>query len=146
MPNWTSNRIRVDGEPADIRGFQEIDGKTVSAWYIVREGTPFEAGAEEEIRLFTPEEEAELAIIGHRDWYSWSVENWGTKWNACSVEIDEASVEYGFLEIRFETAWSAPVPVLLKMRELFPRLPFDCRWRHEDEDPYPKRSMNARTM
>ena len=22
---------------------------------------------------------------GHLDWYTWSIENWGTKWNACDV-------------------------------------------------------------
>jgi len=167
MPNWTSNRICVEGEENDLRAFleavkwqdelfdfnriipmpeilrhtgsgrREIDGKQVKSWYIVKPWHKDFPGQKEEVRLFTPEEEAELAAIGHRDWYSWSTANWGTKWNALRVEIDDASIAYGSVEITFETAWCAPVPVLQKMVELFPGLTFDCRWRHDDEDPYP---------
>ena len=84
----------------------------------------------------SPEEEAELKALSHRDWYSWSVENWGTKWNACRAEIDDNS-EYGCVEITFDTAWSAPVPVLRKMVEMYPKLSFTCEWRYEGESPYP---------
>src|SRR5580658_6018867 len=161
MPNWTSNRIYVEGDQADIRAFLEavkwedelfdftrlipmpellkhtgsghstIDGKKVTSWYVIKPWNP-EKGEQEETRLFTPEEEAELKAIGHLDWYSWSVQNWGTKWNACRAEIDDNS-EHGYAEITFETAWSAPVPVLQKMVEMFPRLTFRCEWRDEDE-------------
>ena len=164
MPNWTTNRIRIEGESAEIRkllkamkwedelfdfnrlipmpellrntgsGHSTIEGKKVEAWYIVERD---EHGFEKKARLFTPEEEAELAKIGHPDWYSWSIQNWGTKWNACRVEVDDANVEYGYAEITFETAWCAPMPVLLKMRETFPTLRFHCEWRDEDESPYP---------
>jgi hypothetical protein len=167
MPNWTSNRIYVEGEQADIRefletvkwedelfdfnriiprpeilnhtgsGFTTIDGKEVRSWYIIKHAKYDPPQEQEIVRLFTPDEEAELKAIGHKDWYSWSVQNWGAKWNACRVEIDDASIKYGTIEIMFETAWSAPTPVLFKMREMFPKLSFDCRWRHEDESPYP---------
>lgn len=54
---------------------------------------------------------AEIAIrayeeCGHASWYSWSISNWGTKWNAYSFEvIDE---DESRLEFRFDTAWSPP--------------------------------------
>jgi hypothetical protein len=163
MPNWTSNRIHIEGEPADTRafleavkwedelfdfnrivprpeilnhtgsGFQTIDGQEVRSWYVVKE---WEKDSPEQVRPFTPEEEAELKAIGHHDWYSWSIQNWGTKWNACHAEIEDHS-DYGYVEITFETAWCAPVPVLRKMVEMFPKLTFRCEWRHEDENPYP---------
>lgn len=41
---------------------------------------------------------------GSFDWYSWSVEHWGTKWNACNPEIDIPNKR-----IYWETAWS-PTP------------------------------------
>lgn len=41
---------------------------------------------------------------GSFDWYSWSCEHWGTKWNACNPEID-IPAKY----IYWETAWS-PTP------------------------------------
>ena len=44
-------------------------------------------------------------LYGHRDWYGWCCDNWGTKWNACQTNVDTR----GKLAIvTFETAWSAP--------------------------------------
>lgn len=45
---------------------------------------------------------------GERDWYEWSIKNWGTKWNACDTVVD-------FNVIEFETAWSTPVPVFIEL-------------------------------
>jgi hypothetical protein len=167
MPNWTSNRICIEGDPADIRAFLEavkwedelfdfnriipmpqllkhtgsgardIEGTRVNSWYILKRWNADFPGQKEQVRLFTPEESAELIEIGCRDWYDWSRKNWGTKWNACHIEIDDSTVVHGYLDIRFDTAWDAPIPVLQKMVEMFSKLTFDCRWRHEDESPYP---------
>ena len=86
---------------------------------------------------FTSDEEAAFRAIGHHDWYNWSIANWGTKWNASRVDIDDTPIEYGLIEITFETAWDAPVLVFEKMFEMFPALTFRCEWRHEDESAYP---------
>jgi len=51
------------------------------------------------------------------DWYEWRVENWGTKWDVCEVEIDEDCLEYSddkkvaWFSFRCWTAWGPPVPV-----------------------------------
>jgi len=42
-----------------------------------------------------------------RNWYDWSVQNWGTKWDAYSVEVE---MDDGLLTLRFQTAWSQPGP------------------------------------
>jgi hypothetical protein len=118
-------------------GHREIDGKKVESWYIVKPWYADFPGQKEQVRLFTAEEEAELTAIGHSDWYSWALTNWGTKWNACRAEIDDSGIEYGYIEITFETAWCAPEPVSRMMIKLFPKLKFDCRWRYGEDDPYP---------
>jgi hypothetical protein len=62
-------------------------------------------------------------------WYDWRVNNWGTKWDVCEVEIDEeiANDQGRFLfdadtkswfEFRCWTAWGPPVPVWNKLHEL----------------------------
>jgi hypothetical protein len=131
MPNWTSNHISIEGEAADIRafleavkwedkifdfnrlipmpellkctvsGFMTIDGKKVESWIEDKdsEGKPVP-------RCFTPEEQRELEHIGYSNWYDWAVANWGTKWNACRVEIHDAS-QHRYAEVSFDTAWSA---------------------------------------
>jgi hypothetical protein len=74
-----------------------------------------------------------LKEIGHDSWYDWSIENWGTKWPACEVRIDDAGLEGGSIEIAFRTAWSAPLPIFNKMHKMFPHLSFHCQWRNEDD-------------
>lgn len=63
---------------------------------------------------------------GFPTWYEWSVENWGTKWNAYSFgnDIDGA--------VLFQTAWSAPHPVIRKLAEMFPDEKIIHRWADED--------------
>ncbi len=110
MPNWTSNRIYVEGEPADIRafletikwedkvldfnrlipmpdllkrtvsGFMTIDGEKVNAW-IEDADTERNTVA----RCFTAEEKEQLHEIGHSSWYEWAIQHWGTKWNAAWI-------------------------------------------------------------
>lgn len=64
---------------------------------------------------------------GASTWYDWSINNWGTKWN---------SYDYGDYNggnsISFNTAWSAPVPVLQKLSEMFPEVSIYHRWADED--------------
>ncbi|MBX9578998.1 MAG: hypothetical protein K2X87_01710 [Gemmataceae bacterium] len=62
--------------------------------------------------------------------YEWCVENWGTKWNACGVQIGERSEWTGDVsqDLHFETAWSPPEPVIKRAAELFPDLTFTLRY------------------
>lgn len=62
---------------------------------------------------------------GHQDWYSWSIQNWGTKWNAYNQSRDGNS-------IRFDTAWSTPEPIFRKLAELFPNSEFEVKFADED--------------
>lgn len=60
-------------------------------------------------------------------WYEWCRRNWGTKWNAC-----EAEWSFGDGMLVFQTAWSAPFPVIEALAEKFPDLEFTHRWADED--------------
>lgn len=59
---------------------------------------------------------------GHRDWYGWCNANWGTKWNALSLDVVEEAP--GRLHFTFETAWSAPQPIFERMAAEFPEITF----------------------
>jgi hypothetical protein len=55
---------------------------------------------------------------GHTDWFDWSTDNWGTKWNSDSTNIiHETDIE---LEIEFLTAWSHPMGIYKKLLDMFP--------------------------
>ena len=51
-------------------------------------------------------------------WYNWRVQNWGTKWDAYSLEIDDVDMPNGF-EVTFETAWSPPEEVCYAIKEQY---------------------------
>jgi len=51
-------------------------------------------------------------------WYAWRCRNWGTKWDAYTMEIDDSDMPHGF-EVQFETAWSPPEEVCNAIREQF---------------------------
>jgi hypothetical protein len=76
-------------------------------------------------------EEAQRALdnerlYGHRDWYSWSIANWGTKWNAYdSIQREDGS-------IYFQTAWSTPYPVMLALSAKYPEAIIKVRFADED--------------
>lgn len=63
---------------------------------------------------------------GFTDWYSWSIKNWGTKWDAWETAIIDDST------ICFYTAWSRSMPVITKLAEMFPDIKFEYHWADED--------------
>ena len=65
---------------------------------------------------------------GETTWYDWCVENWGTKWNACEVQVSDYTIE-------FSTAWAFAEPVMRKLAELCAKHSVDFEGEWADEDP-----------
>ena len=59
----------------------------------------------------------EMEIYGENNWYDWSIENWGTKWNSEDAEVDGN-------EILFLTAWSPCDPVIAALAKMYPTMRF----------------------
>ena len=59
------------------------------------------------------------------EWYDWSWNNWGTKWNAYEEEYDGGNT------ISFLTAWAPPHEVIEALSEQFPGVYFTHRWAEE---------------
>lgn len=66
-----------------------------------------------------------VADYGCTTWYEWRIKNWGTKWPAGEIVVNENSVE-------FDTAWSFPTPIVLRLSELFPDI--NISYLYADED------------
>jgi hypothetical protein len=58
------------------------------------------------------------------NWNTWSLENWGTKWNCYS---QSSGIEDGRAFIKFDTAWSIPYPILAAFANKF-NIPFEHRY------------------
>ena len=71
---------------------------------------------------------ANVEKYGAMTWYDWRTnpKNWNTKWNAydCSYQGDGV--------LRFQTAWTAPHPVIRKLSETYPDVAISHEWADED--------------
>lgn len=63
---------------------------------------------------------------GYVSWYSWSIDNWGTKWNSYEAEYLSGN------KITFQTAWEFPKPIIQKLSELYPELTIIAEYYAED--------------
>lgn len=62
---------------------------------------------------------------GERDWYDWSIENWGTKWNAGDTVVYSDVIE-------FQTAWSTPIPVFVELSKRLKNVEINVDYADED--------------
>ena len=106
MPNWCNNsvtlRFPTKEEASEFKNVLENQSDTNTV-----------------LGYFVPEPDYDTTTDDATPgWYWWRVNNWGTKWDACHVQITEE--EENYLEICFDTAWSPATPVIEKIRELTP--------------------------
>lgn len=84
MPNWCMNSLTITGDNDKLYAIKEAADKGEMLQHMVP----------------MPKE-----YLDDQSWYSWRLENWGTKW-----DIGEATVELsdGCLYLSFDTAWGPP--------------------------------------
>ena len=156
MPNWVITRIYITGPEDKIKEFEdnairleeekvfsfdrinkrpeELDNTQCPPPKPKKIKVKTQTGEELEIEEIadcnnaTPEMCKDLeSRFGHNNWYDWNNWNWGTKWD-CSESI--YSQEDKMLE--FQTAWSCPQEILLRMSEMFPDIQFNGSDADED--------------
>ena len=69
---------------------------------------------------------------GSKDWYDWSVKNWGTNWNACSTFFDEEFPN----EVMFQTAWSDVRELVIELSKKHPENTFVYEYSEEQIGNY----------
>ena len=100
-------------------------------------------------KKLTKKEEKELLVLSLADdpekdgynqgGYDWCIANWSTKWNSCEdgstpkvIRVPEDKKATGFeMNYYFDTAWSPPTRVILKLSENYPKLVIITKWREE---------------
>ena len=79
------------------------------------------------------------------DWYNWNIQNWGTKWDAIDVVINNESEEEFSLEntneliYTFSTAWGPALTWLETVSKKYPNLCFENEYFESGMDFYGKR-------
>ena len=150
MPNWCFNRVTFSGTSGDIENLtaqlesdtskfdfnnvipmpKELRGigspvtafKTkaeVEAYNAKQPASGFELG-----RAIThARHQALLKKYGHAEWYNWSIENWGCKWNnGDDVQVDNFDNEHGYVQYGFETPWGPPQEIYEALRLMYPKV------------------------
>ena len=112
MPNWTENNVLFVGKKKQLETLKTML-KSKDNDFDFNNIIPMPKNI---FRGNLGREEEEK--YGKNNWYHWSIENWGTKWNACNTEIVDDTGN--LLYYRFETAWDCPreiVDALMRMRK-----------------------------
>lgn len=86
----------------------------------------------DEINPDSPDYVTKSSVGTLPDWYNWSVENWGTKWNAYDSKLlGDWQGDKGSCSVSFTTAWSSPEQFIIKLSQKFPEKDIDAFWEEE---------------
>lgn len=106
----------------------EIDTLITPDWFNVmyeRYKAQFDEGKLEDLKDNAERYYANLLDFGYPSWYEWSIANWGTKWD---VQYPSAHGD----TLLFQTANSAPIPVIYAISKAYPEIEFEFTWADED--------------
>ena len=83
MPDWCNNSIKIDGDEQTLKEIVShlLDGNFLNYC------NPIPAELKDTVANFTPNEQL-IKKYGYSDWYSWCVDNWGTKWDINVNQIE----------------------------------------------------------
>lgn len=135
MPNWCVNKLYVAGRKSKVNDFLtkvatedsafDFDGilPYPEEWKLMDRAQ--RAWEEDNAHIPWPERPPRPGDGYNNGGYEWCCRNWGTKWNACDVQVVPTTRG---CTIYFTTAWSPPGPVVAKASELFPELLFTLKY------------------
>lgn len=142
MPNWCYNTLQVCGKEAEMTRFKEA---VRTDTHPLKFGTtrPMPEFNQEDKKDYKPLSLLVLAATGQtidlancKDWYTWTVAAWGTKWDLDeSTKFEEEAkglLKKPTLRYVFDTAWAPPIAWLEFTSALFPMLLFKLSCVYED--------------
>jgi hypothetical protein len=138
MPNYAFNQLTISGPAELLSDFLERnkgEGQVLSFAMMVPYPEEFRAmdrALEEFIRDHPDVPHQAQPKDGYNSGgYEWCCMAWGTKWDAVDPWVGPYETATGSITIRFDTAWSPPLPWLQVAAERWP----DLILRLESEDP-----------
>ena len=139
MPNWTTTKIIVKGNPNDIErlvkrhivneegGYgQFLDFDTIIPEPATQEECPdkylIKDAADAKKHSLAYDEDNERRWF---NWYEWHLDFWGTKWNSrdadCPSWVRIKELKMDKIEIWLYTAWAPATPVYQMLQEMYPK-------------------------
>jgi hypothetical protein len=113
MPNWCNNSITVKGDIESIDKFQKfLDDKSGKEWFDFILPCPEELKNVGNVSFHDKRNEELMAKYGYQDWYSWSLDKWGCKWNCDAQDWDRDEDTITFW---FDSPWGPPIALYAEM-------------------------------
>ena len=115
MPNWCNNSITITGPIDVIRPlYEQACDDANDETGLLDAMCPMPKALHETESPSRSSEEAQAELIaqyGASDWYSWRVNNWGTKWEISSegLEFEDNGDGTATLSGWFDSAWAPPI-------------------------------------
>jgi len=134
MPNWTANNVLFVGKRKQLETLKDMlksNDNDFDFNNIVPMPKNIFRGA-----LGLEEEKK----YGKNNWYHWSIDNWGTKWNAVDTRVE---LKDGSLYYTFDTAWDCPreiVNALMRMKNTILK-DIKISWECIHEDGYEEETI-----
>ena len=72
-----------------------------------------------------------INTFGANNWYDWSYDNWGTKWDVSEVWLDDTD---DYLKYDFDTAWCPPEGIYAFLVDKFPDVSISWFYREEGQE------------
>ena len=111
MPNWCNNTFELVAPKEKVREFEKfLDEKGGKDWFDFFRPCPQELKDVGNVSVNHTSEEL-VKKYGYSDWYSWSIDNWGCKWNCDAQDWNVDDYDDDNLSIRFwfDSPWGPPV-------------------------------------
>ena len=124
MPNWVSHNVKIIWDQKDLEKFKEevaSDDNEFDLNKILPMPDNIFKG-----NLWLKEKE----IYWKNNWYDWSIENWGTKWNSCEANYIKSN--NNSLYLFFQTALSTPIWIWETIAKKYKTLVFEIEFADED--------------
>lgn len=124
MPNWSTSEVTIRGDVSDLEDILSrcsSDGKPFSFENFV----PTPAGLNGEVSFsdLVDALQENCDTFEFKDWYSWRIAFWGTKWDLDdSTIIDDSLIHNGVLKVEYNSAWSPPVSFWKNFSKLYPNV------------------------
>ena len=107
MPNWCNNTFKVSASKEQIDEFEKfLNDNNGKDWFDFFAPCPAELKDGGPVGFQDKPNEALIEKYGHSDWYSWSVANWGCKWN-CDAQ-DWTREDDNTIGFWFDSPWGPP--------------------------------------
>lgn len=130
MPNYCNNDLSIVGKPTKIKKFLQ-DGLNDKGEWVMSNYYPMPSELDDEIGLnqISDAESRDLKDkYGADNWYTWRINNWGTKWD-CTA--NHYNIDGNELFINFDSAWTPPIDWLTTIAKNYPDLKFRLTYMEE---------------